>query len=735
MTQTTRKEPPLITRQPASFWRLLYPNINTRIIVPYLLAVVVIAGIGVFIVTRLVAGSIQERFSNQLLSSASAASNSIVEIERQLLAALRFMVFTEDVPNALAAGDTAALDRLLRPIVANARLDSVVIFNQNQQGLLEIRWLADTGTFTVQAAPNLAGWNGVQSVIVADSDSLGDKFTDIIPGQADHMLYITAPVVSSGGSVVGGISAGLRLSRVIEQVRQQALSLVVFHQPDGQVLSSTFPVEAQLLMPEAVEAARLMNSVQNESPIRDLRVNGESYQILYAPLALRSKTVGLLGVALPSNYIVERASTSRDWFALIFVLMFATVGILGVLTGRSIVSPVRQLVATTRAIREGDLSRRVGLKRPDELGELGASFDHMTDELVRRNEQINRLYQRQVQETARLDAVLASISDIVIVQNLSQKIILQNRTAEAFLQHVRSSEALLKYLSPILQQPERLAQPRTVQIDQQHFSVLSRQVSLKTGQLLGHVIVFRDITALIEAERLKDEMILQMSHELRTPLATARGYTDLLQMMEQQLSEQSRNFVDQIIMSLTTLEHMVGQVIDVSTIISDRFIINMDKIDIAQIVQEQVEAWQPFMTERQLSLLSTIDLKSPWLPGDEARIRQLVDCLLQNAHNYTLPGGAVAVHLKEKTGFTVFTVVDTGVGIRAEEIDKVFDRMYRGSSADAGPTDARGLGLGLYIAKQIVEAHEGKITLESQPDVGTVVTVALPNQWMNGKTA
>src|SRR5206468_10879427 len=106
-----------------------YPGIRARIIAPFLLVVILIAGIGVFTVTRLVAGSIQERFSNQLADSASAASNSIVEIERQQLSTLRLMVFTEGLPDALSKKDIASLEQYLRPVATNAGIDDVIVFD------------------------------------------------------------------------------------------------------------------------------------------------------------------------------------------------------------------------------------------------------------------------------------------------------------------------------------------------------------------------------------------------------------------------------------------------------------------------------------------------------------------------------------------------------------------------------------------------------------------------------
>jgi two-component system sensor histidine kinase VicK len=115
-----------------------------------------------------------------------------------------------------------------------------------------------------------------------------------------------------------------------------------------------------------------------------------------------------------------------------------------------------------------------------------------------------------------------------------------------------------------------------------------------------------------------------------------------------------------------------------------------------------------------------------WIEGDERRISEVIESLLRNAYSYTLEGGMVELHAEMTTKRAIISVADSGVGIGEDEINKVFERMYRGRSADAGPTDSRGMGLGLYIARQIIEAHHGSIIIESQPDLGTIVTVGIP---------
>jgi signal transduction histidine kinase len=184
--------------------------------------------------------------------------------------------------------------------------------------------------------------------------------------------------------------------------------------------------------------------------------------------------------------------------------------------------------------------------------------------------------------------------------------------------------------------------------------------------------------------------------------------------------------VQNTIDNLSVLERMVNQVIEVSAIISNRFAIEASRFNLAQLLRDLVEEWKPTVLKRELELSLSLPSEEMWIEGDQHRLWQVFDHLLRNAYSYTLPGGSIDVYTALKDGCAVIYVQDTGVGIAQDEIDRVFERMYRGRSAEAGPTDARGLGLGLYLSQQIVEAHHGAIHLDSKLDYGTIVTVKMP---------
>jgi len=737
-----------------SFWKT-YPSVNTRIIVPFLLAIITIAAIGIFTVTRLVAGSIQERFTNQLVASANSAANSIVDIETEHLNTLRMMVFTEGVAQAILDNDVENLDTWLRPIAATRVADEVIIANSQGEVLLNLIRL-DTPLVVQYGRPespddikDISNWENAQATLSGQTDGIGDKFVDIIMTTETEIsidgdteteitrtsatIYFNAPVVTSDDErrVVGAIIVGLRMDNLVIQVSQQALSSVTLFGFDGQVLATTYrnslnEINTNLAIP-AAETAELLQTVQSDSPIREVTLDEIDSQVLHAPFMLRSDQYGILGVGLPSNYIVEQSGASRNLFGLIFGIFFLVVGILGIFIARTITGPIERLVNTTRAIREGDLSRRVEMRPRDELGELGVSFDSMTDQLVHRNREISSLLEQQVQETAQRQAVLTSISDAVIVQDLNNTIIMSNDTAQHIQAVVVERPPEIRLMRELLSRPERLNQPRVVNLADRYLSVLATPVTMTTNELLGYVIVFRDITVIIETEKLKDELVLQMSHELRTPLGAVRGYVDLVKMIEdEKLSKQGKEFIDKARDNLLTLERLVNQTIDVSAMLSNRFTIDIETFNLAYLLGDVFTEWRPAMQARDLQFTLVLPNNDMYIEGDIERLEELLDHLLRNAHSYTLPGGMVEIHAEITTNRAMISILDSGAGIGEDEIDRVFDRMYRGRAADAGDTDARGLGLGLYIAKQIVDAHQGEIIIESKTGLGTIVTVGLP---------
>ena len=696
---------------------------------PFLLAILIVSGIGVFTVTRLVASTIQERFSNQLLDSAAAAHNAITDIEREQLANLRLMVFVSGLDDAVIAGDSQQSDALLRPLAANALADGLVVYDALGRGLVYLRRVDDLPgvQYEPQTPPELLTWPGVVRSLTGVPDQQGDKYVDLVATPDGYLFFWSAPLKTADGQIVGGVSIGLRASRMAQMVGQQALSSVALYDPTGMVIGQTFRNVSVLdLMLEPAKAGLLMTEMTEASPLVERALTNSPYQLLYSPFNLRGQAVGLLAVGLPSNFIVERIGTSRDLLSALFAILFVVVLVLGIVTARSITRPLRKLVSATRTVRGGNLSERVGLRTPDELGELGTSFDLMTAKLAKRNRRIRQLYREQVEETARRETVLANISDAVFVQDMEARTVMHNAAAQNLVDRVRFIPGGMDKLQHLLWEPGKIIGSQLFELGDYLYSVVTQPIYTESEGRLGNVIVWRDVTEMFRAERLKDELILQMSHELRTPLTAVKSYLDLMGLIRaKDMGQKSSEYLGKATENLGTLQRLTDQVVDVSSIIAEQFHVDHDVFDLVPVLQQQGQVWQKRMAQRELDFKVSLPKQSLCVEGDPMRTGEVIDHVLRNAFDYSLPGGQVALVARQKGPRAIVVIADTGVGIARDEINHVFDRMFRGRAARAGETDSRGMGLGLYLSKHIIERQGGQITLASQVDEGTSVRIEL----------
>jgi PAS domain S-box-containing protein len=229
-----------------------------------------------------------------------------------------------------------------------------------------------------------------------------------------------------------------------------------------------------------------------------------------------------------------------------------------------------------------------------------------------------------------------------------------------------------------------------------------------------------------EVERAKDEFFGLVSHELRTPLTSIIGYGELLAESEaDRLTEQGRKHLSVIRRNAQREMRLVGDLLLLVRIQEGSFRMELEDVDLYRVVEQAVEAARPAADKRGIELHTRADA-SPECAGDPQRLGQVLDNLLSNAIKFTPNGGRVAVSLTASDGVAAIEVTDSGMGIPEDEQQRLFDRLYRARSATASAIP--GVGLGLTIVKAIVDAHRGRILVESEPGAGATFRVELPVQ-------
>jgi signal transduction histidine kinase len=225
-----------------------------------------------------------------------------------------------------------------------------------------------------------------------------------------------------------------------------------------------------------------------------------------------------------------------------------------------------------------------------------------------------------------------------------------------------------------------------------------------------------------EADRLKDEFVALISHELRTPLTSIVGYVELMQ-DESDLTHDQASYLEVVNRNADRLLRLVNDLLFVARLEAGQLDLHLTRLDLAEIVRQSVAEAGPRATAKGVELSCRAE-PVPAVAADKGRMFQLLDNLVSNAVKFTPEGGAVHVGVAQVNGVVRLEVTDTGIGIAPEEQRRLFERFFRASSAV--DQQIPGTGLGLYIARRIVEAHGGAMEVESAPGEGATFRIDLP---------
>ena len=247
----------------------------------------------------------------------------------------------------------------------------------------------------------------------------------------------------------------------------------------------------------------------------------------------------------------------------------------------------------------------------------------------------------------------------------------------------------------------------------------------EAGDTAGYLFVATDITAALEASRLKDEFVGLISHELRTPLTSILGYLELLREDDDSsLTEEQTQYLDVVERNAHRLLRLVGDLLFTAQVESGKLALMTVPLELADIVVGSVQSAGPAAAAAGITIRMELPEVNPVVGGDAVRLGQALDNLLSNAIKFTPRDGSVTVRLVTEGDAAVVTVTDTGYGIPADELDQLFARFFRASTATRNAVP--GVGLGLTITKAIVIAHGGELSVESVEGEGTTFSMRLP---------
>ncbi len=441
------------------------------------------------------------------------------------------------------------------------------------------------------------------------------------------------------------------------------------------------------------------------------------------PITVNSKMHGIARVSLPLAQIngslghINRAILGG-------IAIAALVAILAALQlSRFTTEPLKRLTWMFKRMTRGEFDQKIQVTSRDEIGELAEVFNTMA---ARLKEMVTLL----TNERDKMAAILSTMGDgILIVDNESQ-VTMVNKTAEkmfglsedevlglSFIEAVRDHE-----LDRILQQCLKTKAQQTGLVEIKPGKQFMGVIATPLADEAGSLVLLQDLTELRRLERVRRDFVSNVSHELRTPIASLKVLTETLQGGAIDDHSVAKDFLSKINIETDRLAQMVNELGELSHIESGEVTLKVEPVDLGMAISEAAQRLKAQADMGELSLKVEISPDLPEAQADEERVEQVLVNLIHNAIKFTPPGGSVNISAKADGDNTLVSVADTGVGIPTNDLPRIFERFYKTDKARGGG----GTGLGLAIAKHIIEAHGGRIWVESIEGEGSTFSFTLP---------
>jgi signal transduction histidine kinase/HAMP domain-containing protein len=392
--------------------------------------------------------------------------------------------------------------------------------------------------------------------------------------------------------------------------------------------------------------------------------------------------------------------------------------ILAFFFARSISKPVVELRDVARAIAAGNLSRRPTLSAPGEIGDLATALHRMAELLA------SRMSSLQEDEVLMI-ALFESLEEGVLAFDSRGAVVRINERARVLLNVYAPLPIALEHLprEPAMRAAINDAFQGEVTAPQE-MTLLDRTVTVSARPLprAGAVVTVLDLTVLRRLETIRRDFVANVSHELKTPLTAVSGFAETL-LDEEILPDQRRRFVETIRENASRMQRIVDELLDLSRIESGGWQPRIGTVDVAAVVTDVFTALQPGASAKGLILTCAVPPDAAHVNADQTAFRQVVTNLVENAVRYTKEGSVTLQTRRGDVGVWV-DVRDTGIGIAAEHLPRIFERFYR---VDSGRSrELGGTGLGLAIVRHLMDAHHGRVEAASVVGRGTTISVFFP---------
>lgn len=480
--------------------------------------------------------------------------------------------------------------------------------------------------------------------------------------------------------------------------------------------------------------------IKTGESIKQIQNNADSNKrvwIYVSPVKKDNKVIGVISLMADIESVYQEVNGISKIFIVGTVLSILITTVIGFVASKTVTSSIEKMSSQVKKMALGNYGTVVGINTDDEIGDLAKVFNQISKRIEE---------EQAVTETERrkLATIIESMMDGIITTDNNGRIILINTSAEDMLggrdDEIFIGKDALKILNiteyesieEILEAEDSLLVSASKSDDELLLRAeISKIVKEDTGDLTqmsteleGYIIVLYDVTDQERQEKERREFVSTVSHELRTPLTTMNSYIEALEEGVLEDKELAPQFIDTIHKETTRMIRMVNELMQLGKMDIKEEHYEKEFIDINKMLEQITDRFA--LTHPEKNFIKHIPKSPIFVEGDQDKLTQVFDNIVNNAIKYSPDGKNITVRVRQNYHHNrvSISIKDEGVGIPLVHIDKIFNRFYRVDKSRQ--RSMGGTGLGLALAKTIVEAHKGRIWAQSREGYGSIIFVTLP---------
>jgi two-component system phosphate regulon sensor histidine kinase PhoR len=521
------------------------------------------------------------------------------------------------------------------------------------------------------------------------------------------------------------------LNELIKNLSARIKSRITIVDRQGRVLADSEKSGQEVFrMGNHLNRPEIKSAFQGEIGIDTRYSSTLKINMLYTALPIKDKSgiVGALRLSIPLTNIQKALWTIRKTILLGLFFAIALAFLIGSILAGQTIYLINRMIDISRKFAKGDFSSRIFRSSRDEIGQLADTFNKMAQDIEDKIREI----QKQNQQLA---AVFDSMIEGVIAVDKTGHIISINPAIEKifgvsqaiakgkfFLEAIPNND-ILEIINSVLKDGNPVSKDLNLTWPVQKIFQVNAVAIFENENVSGCFLVIHDITEIKRLETMRRDFVANVSHELKTPLTSIKGFVETLLEGALEDKENNRHFLMIIQQHVDRLNNLINDLLDLSRIESRRIELDISNFSLEGLVDNILPAFKSQFKKKNIE--ANNDLAAGLLvKADKDRIEQVLINLIDNAIKFNKEKGFIRIYAEDLDDIIKVIIEDSGIGIPAKDIPRIFERFYRVDKARS--RELGGTGLGLSIVKHIVELHSGSVGVESTDGLGSKFWFSLP---------